>query len=73
MGFINSFKEWKSNQNEKRLASMQAQGICPDCYGKGVNTFPLNEYYLASVLECPGCNGSGSFADWSENTGNTLS
>lgn len=68
MGLLNSFQDWKASRYEKKISEMQSQGICPDCHGKGVNTFPLNDYYLANVYDCPGCNGSGSFSDWATNT-----
>ncbi|MFA9558898.1 methionine aminopeptidase [Evansella sp. AB-rgal1] len=64
MGLINSIVEWRNAQYDKRIAKMEARGICPDCRGRGFNVFANEYYYSSSHIECGGCNGSGSFADW---------
>ncbi|GIN88579.1 hypothetical protein J6TS2_49650 [Heyndrickxia sporothermodurans] len=67
MGLFLSIQEWKMNRYEKRMATMEAKGICPDCNGRGMNILSFNEYYLTNDFDCPGCNGSGLYTDWHEN------
>ncbi|WP_246483970.1 methionine aminopeptidase [Heyndrickxia vini] len=67
LGLFNTFQEWKANRYEEKIAKMESKGICPDCYGKGINSLALSEFYVTNVFDCPGCNGSGLFSDWSEN------
>ncbi|WP_102349769.1 methionine aminopeptidase [Bacillus sp. Marseille-P3661] len=64
MGLLNSFMEWNSARYEKKIAKMEAKGICPDCYGRGINSAAFNEFVFTNSYECPGCNGSGHFSDW---------
>ncbi|TLS36131.1 methionine aminopeptidase [Pseudalkalibacillus caeni] len=66
MGLLSSFSEWRNARYQKKLARMEEQGICPDCYGRGINVFAQNEFAYTNNYDCPGCNGSGSFDDWSE-------
>lgn len=45
---------------------MEEKGLCPECYGKGFHTFTGHEYsFYGSTLDCPGCEGSGLYSDWS--------
>jgi DnaJ-class molecular chaperone len=64
--FLNALSEWKTARYEKKISEMRSQGICPDCHGKGFHSLPLNEFLYTDVYDCPGCNGSGLFSDWSE-------
>ncbi|MFC0470866.1 methionine aminopeptidase [Halalkalibacter kiskunsagensis] len=66
MGFINAIDQWLEKKNEKRIALSKSQGICPECQGKGFNMVGTEVYITNSYYDCPGCNGSGSFADWLE-------
>ncbi|MCI1763221.1 hypothetical protein [Heyndrickxia oleronia] len=50
------------------LANMESKGFCPDCRGKGINHLALSEYYYSTSIECPGCNGSGTYTDWASNS-----
>ncbi|MCI1592713.1 MAG: methionine aminopeptidase [Heyndrickxia oleronia] len=68
MGLLNTFQEWASNRHEKMLANMESKGFCPDCRGKGINHLALSEYYYSTSIECPGCNGSGTYTDWASNS-----
>ncbi|MBU9711165.1 methionine aminopeptidase [Evansella tamaricis] len=63
MGLFNAISEWSNNRYQKKVEKMEARGHCPDCRGRGFHTFP-NEYFYAPTYDCPGCNGTGSFADW---------
>jgi DnaJ-class molecular chaperone len=66
------FENWAKRREEKveaNLMDMKNKGKCPECRGTGLN-YP---YHIAAVdympptdLECPSCNGSGSFGDWAE-------
>ncbi|WP_047153468.1 hypothetical protein [Aneurinibacillus tyrosinisolvens] len=68
MGFFNAISNWKAAKYEKKIAEMQSQGICPDCYGRGFNPLLLHEFLYTNLYDCPGCNGSGLFADWAQAT-----
>ncbi|PTY76650.1 methionine aminopeptidase [Heyndrickxia sporothermodurans] len=63
MGIFNALSNWKTERYERHIEEMHDLGKCPDCRGRGF-TLPLNAY--AAVYECPGCNGSGLYSDWSE-------
>ncbi|MBB6453350.1 DnaJ-class molecular chaperone [Salirhabdus euzebyi] len=67
MGFLSSVNEWRENRREKKLSEMESLGICPDCAGKGFHHITHSEMYYAAPFECQGCNGSGSYAEWSSN------
>jgi DnaJ-class molecular chaperone len=65
MGLWDAITQWQASRYEKHVSKMEAEGKCPDCYGKGFNISVVSEYaYYTDSNECPGCNGSGSFADW---------
>ncbi|RXT15414.1 methionine aminopeptidase [Ammoniphilus sp. CFH 90114] len=66
MGLIQAFIDWKNANHERKVSEMGAQGKCPDCFGRGFNPVMLSGFYYTSVLDCPGCNGSGLFTDWAE-------
>ncbi|MBU8906501.1 methionine aminopeptidase [Desertibacillus haloalkaliphilus] len=68
MGLLNAFNQWREDRYQKRIAKAQASGKCPDCSGLGYDPMLISEYYgyfSADELNCPGCNGTGSFTDWS--------
>ncbi len=67
LGLFNQVNSWMKARNERRLADMEAKGICPDCYGKGYNTYALNEFTYSNLYDCPGCSGSGLYTDWAQN------
>lgn len=67
MGIKHFVSEWLSLWEAKNIAEMEALDSCPDCKGKGFHFFVSNEFaFNSSVYDCPGCNGSGLFTDWSE-------
>lgn len=65
MGFLNILSEWLDARYEKNVAEMEAQGLCPDCRGKGFNTYS-NEYFYTTPYDCPSCHGSGLYHDWAD-------
>jgi DnaJ-class molecular chaperone len=66
MGFINSITEWNKARREKHYSIMREKGHCPQCNGRGFHTYAGHEYaFYSSSLDCPGCEGSGSYTDWS--------
>jgi hypothetical protein len=69
MGLFSAISAWNTARYEKHVSNMAAQGLCPDCRGKGFNAYVPNEYYYSNVYDCPGCNGSGNFSDWSITNG----
>ncbi|HET7577854.1 MAG TPA: methionine aminopeptidase [Bacillales bacterium] len=66
MGFLNTFTNWRAERYEKHRSTMQAQGKCPDCNGRGFAMPPL-VFDDVTPFDCPGCNGSGQYSDWEEN------
>ncbi|PLT31887.1 methionine aminopeptidase [Peribacillus deserti] len=66
MGLFSKFSEWNHARQEKFLSEMEALGSCPDCRGRGFNSYTPNEFYYSNVYDCPGCNGSGLYSDWAE-------
>ncbi|WP_280769191.1 methionine aminopeptidase [Salipaludibacillus daqingensis] len=66
MRLFQAIAQWQEERQEKHLQNMKEQGLCPDCQGKGFN-IPVSEFYISpSHYNCPGCNGSGSYQDWSQ-------
>jgi len=72
MRIFNSINQWNKERMEKKISTMQAQGKCPTCSGRGID-YPLgfHDFYYPSVMDCPGCNGSGLFSDWAEMNGSS--
>lgn len=66
LGLFQTFSAWNAARFEKHIASMEEKGLCPDCRGRGFDSYAPNEYYYNSVYECSGCNGSGAYHDWAE-------
>jgi len=66
MGLLSTVSNWVAARYEKNKAEMEALGLCPDCNGKGFNSFNIYEYYYTNPLDCPSCNGTGSYTDWLE-------
>ncbi|MEW9667918.1 methionine aminopeptidase [Ammoniphilus sp. 3BR4] len=66
MGLFQLLSDWKEANYQKKVTEMQSQGKCPDCLGRGYNPVILSGYYYMSSLDCPGCNGSGLFSDWTQ-------
>lgn len=67
VGIINAWNDWMNARYEKRVSRMEAKGLCPDCSGRGFNTYG-NEYYFGpQFFNCPGCDGTGSFQNWQGN------
>ncbi|WP_338449250.1 methionine aminopeptidase [Niallia oryzisoli] len=68
MGLFSYLSDWKSSLYEKKVAEAQSLGHCPDCNGKGFQIPIVNEYSYPESYDCPGCNGTGSFSNWSQNS-----
>ena len=68
LGLLNSVSDWMAARQEKKINEMETLGYCPDCHGKGFNTYNVYEFYYTNPYDCLSCNGSGSFDDWYENT-----
>ncbi|TWE08421.1 hypothetical protein FB550_101444 [Neobacillus bataviensis] len=66
MGLLNSFNQWKEARYQNHVSTMKEQGKCPDCEGRGYTVYPYNEFAYFNSFECPGCQGSGHYADWEE-------
>ncbi|WP_026696045.1 hypothetical protein [Peribacillus kribbensis] len=66
MGLFSAISAWTTARQAKFLSSMEENGTCPDCRGRGFNPYGAHEFYYANMYECPGCNGTGLFSDWSE-------
>jgi DnaJ-class molecular chaperone len=66
LSFLNAISEWKQARYEKVKTEMESLGICPDCRGKGFTSSLMSVYTPTydAIFDCPGCNGSGQFADW---------
>lgn len=65
MGLLHSIAEWNKGRQERHISRMKERGSCPQCYGRGFHTYAGHEFHLfSSALDCPGCEGSGSFSDW---------
>ncbi len=67
MGIFNSINGWRAGRREKRRVHMESLGFCPDCGGRGFQHMPYTEAYYMAPLDCPGCNGTGSYEHWEEN------
>ncbi len=66
MGLINSITDWNKSRQEKHMAKMEANNHCPQCYGRGFHAYVGHEYtFHGSILDCPGCSGTGLYSDWS--------
>ncbi len=63
MGILNSLNEWSNSRYEKKVEKMRGQGKCPDCNGRGIETFAYEHFYNHS-FQCPSCQGTGTFSDW---------
>jgi len=67
VGLFQAITQWQEQRQERQIQSMQEKGLCPDCNGKGFN-IPISEFYITpSYYDCPGCNGSGNYTDWTQN------
>jgi DnaJ-class molecular chaperone len=69
LNFLRGISEWKQARIEKVRADMESLGRCPDCRGRGF-TSSLTSVYTPTydaVFDCPGCNGTGQYADWNGN------
>lgn len=66
MGLINSFNQWRETRYQNHVSHMRTQEKCPDCYGRGFTVYPYNEFAYYNSVECPGCQGSGSYSDWDQ-------
>lgn len=67
MGLLDAYQNWKESRYENHVNNMKSQNKCPDCYGKGFHSFPVNEFvYYSNPYDCPGCNGSGLYSDWEQ-------
>jgi DnaJ-class molecular chaperone len=51
---------------------MEEKGLCPDCYGRGYSSFVPTEYHFSDIHDCPGCNGTGAYADWAAMNGQQM-
>jgi DnaJ-class molecular chaperone len=67
MGLFSYLSDWKTNLYEKRMAQAENLGHCPDCNGRGFQIPIVNEYSYSESYECLGCNGKGTFSEWSMN------
>jgi DnaJ-class molecular chaperone len=67
MGLIQAFNQWKTTRYENHLAQMREENKCPECYGRGFVVYPAQEFvYYSNPLDCPGCNGTGLYTEWSK-------
>ncbi|HZH61057.1 MAG TPA: hypothetical protein VEY70_16140 [Metabacillus sp.] len=69
MDFLRGIAEWKQERIKKVRDDMESLGRCPNCRGRGF-TSSFTSIYLPTyeaIFDCPGCNGSGQFEDWSGN------
>lgn len=68
MGLLKTFNNWRSARQENFISNMSLQNKCPDCRGKGYNIYPAASEFIPydNTYDCPGCNGSGLFTDWSQ-------
>ncbi|MFZ3587809.1 methionine aminopeptidase [Bacillus sp. DJP31] len=65
MGLINSIVEWNTARQERHLSRMKESGHCPQCHGRGFHAYAGHEYtFHGSMLDCPGCEGTGSYEEW---------
>ncbi len=66
MGLISALSGWMESNRTKHMDRMKTEGKCPECYGKGYHPILFNEltYISKDNLDCPGCSGSGLYADW---------
>ncbi|MEB2491147.1 methionine aminopeptidase [Peribacillus frigoritolerans] len=72
MGLFNTISAWNATRIEKHRASMEEKGLCPDCYGRGYSSFVPTEYHFSDIHDCPGCNGTGAYADWAAMNGQQM-
>lgn len=67
MGLLNNYQQWRTARHEQYISKMRSINKCPDCHGRGFYTFSANEFVnYTNPYDCPNCNGSGSFSEWSE-------
>lgn len=67
MGLLHSFQQWRAARHAKHISRMKEENKCPDCYGRGFVIYPANEFtFFDGSYDCPGCDGSGLFTDWTE-------
>lgn len=69
MNFLRGLTEWKQVRIKKGRADMESLGRCPNCRGSCFTSSFTSIYLPAydAIFDCPGCNGSGQFEDWSGN------
>lgn len=66
MGLMNAISQWNNERYERKIDTMRAEGLCPECKGRGAHV-PISDYNFSYVYyECGGCEGSGKFSDWTE-------
>jgi DnaJ-class molecular chaperone len=68
MGLMNAVDQWKMARHDKHISKMETQDKCPDCSGKGFQTYVTSSDYFVydNSSKCPGCNGSGMYSDWAD-------
>lgn len=67
MRLFNALSQWMENKYEKRIEKMRNEGVCPECYGIGYHAVEIMYSSPYDNYRCPGCGGSGTFADWEAN------
>jgi DnaJ-class molecular chaperone len=69
VGLLNAFNEWRNSKYENHISQMREGDKCPDCYGRGVLIYPSTGIsFYTNILDCPGCNGTGMYAEWETST-----
>lgn len=68
MSLFDSLAGWKTSRTEKRMKDMEMKGLCPECFGRGFNIYAVHEFMYEPPELCNGCEGSGLYTDWIENT-----
>ncbi|MBM7570342.1 methionine aminopeptidase [Aquibacillus albus] len=63
MGLFNALSNWSNSRYQKKVSKAKADGVCPDCGGRGIEIMPY-EHFFDSSFQCAGCNGSGLYDDW---------
>ncbi|GGH77005.1 DnaJ-class molecular chaperone [Pullulanibacillus pueri] len=66
MGLFNALSNWKAERDEKHRSEMETLGLCPDCNGRGFT--PSFGFEYSAPFDCPGCDGTGLYSSWQENT-----
>ncbi|MED1203403.1 methionine aminopeptidase [Heyndrickxia acidicola] len=64
VGLFSTISNWQEQRYEKLKLTMQEQGKCPDCKGRGF--MPLYTPYSAPY-QCTSCEGSGMYDAWLQN------